>query len=450
MNSRAIQKLKTKFIMVAMFSFIIVMVFTGSLINIANILSVRSQARRALNYIVEHEGEIPDYDEFTYSGNTEGSSQAYSESTSQAYSEAASTADTDWNEQKEERAVESLPREFRYSARYFAVIFDKDYYVLEVESSHIASLNEEQIVEMARNVEDNYFDFGQEGNYFYKVAQLDDDRTIVVVLDSSQQIELNSTVIRSTVLICAAGLLITGLIVWLFSSRAIRPEIENVRRQKQFITNASHELKTPLAVIRANTEIIEMMSGENEWTQSTMRQVDRMNGLIQNLVMIARAQEQEDRSILAEIDVTKVVRESVEPFRSLAQQDKKELSMNLAEDVKMIANESRIRQLLSILIDNAIKYCDDGGKIEVALDRLRKGKTVRVAVSNSYAEGENVDYSKFFDRFYREDQAHNVDRGGYGIGLSMAESICQSYRGSIDAAWKDGIITFTCLLSSWG
>lgn len=476
MNSRAIQKLKTKFIMVAMFSFIVVMVFTGGLINIANLISVRAQARRVLNYIVEHEGEIPDYEEIaiasqteTASGESSGeipvvssagdhagtsstsadSARTSAESSSDAYSIAASMASSDWTAQEEEAAIESLPKEFRYSTRYFAVIFDEEDNVLKIESSHIASLDEEQIVAMAEDIIDNYWNFGEEDGFFYEVAQLDDERTIVVVLDSSQQIELNRSVIRSTVLICAAGLLITGFIVWLFSSRAIRPEIDNARRQKQFITNASHELKTPLAVIRANTELIELMNGESEWTQSTMRQVDRMNGLIQNLVMIARAEEQEDRSFLAEIDVTKVVKESVEPFRSLAQQDRKELSMNLAADVKMVANESKIRQLISILVDNAIKYCDDEGKIEIALDTLKKGKIVRIMISNSYAEGANVDYSKFFDRFYREDQAHNVDKGGYGIGLSMAESICKVYRGSIDASWKDGIITFTCLLASW-
>ncbi len=270
---------------------------------------------------------------------------------------------------------------------------------------------------------------------------------ITVFLDYSQQVNTNNAVIRMTVLICASGFLITLVLVILFSGRMIRPEIKNARRQKQFITNASHELKTPLAVIRANTEIEEMMNGESEWTQSTMRQVDRLSGLIQNLVMITRAEETEDRSVLSRIDVSAAVEESVRPVASLAQQEKKELVRQISPDVKMVADGSKIRQLTTLLIDNAFKYCDEGGTVSVSLDTQKKGKLIRLVVSNNFADGANVNYSKFFERFYRQDQAHNVDAGGYGIGLSIAESIVHSYNGTIDASWKDGIISFTCLLS---
>ena len=103
--------------------------------------------------------------------------------------------------------------------------------------------------------------------------------------------------------------------------------------------------------------------------------------------------------------------------------------------------------LASLLIDNAFKYCDENGRVTFTLDTLKKGRTLRMICSNSYAEGASVDYSRFFDRFYREDSSHNSDKGGYGIGLSIAESICQQYGGSIDVSWKDGEISFTCLLN---
>ena len=236
------------------------------------------------------------------------------------------------------------------------------------------------------------------------------------------------------------------MLVLLLSSRAIRPEIENSRKQKQFITNASHELKTPLAVIRANTEVIEMLQGESEWTQSTMHQVDRMDGLVQNLVMIARAEEQEDRSAMGEIDVSRVVVDSVDPFRALARQEEKELVCNVAKDVRMMADGSAIQQLCTLLVDNAIKYCDDGGRVTVEVSQPKKGR-VTLVVQNTFANGRKAQFNRFFERFYRDDQAHS-NGGGYGIGLSVAESICKRYRGGIKAVWKAGVVSFICQLRS--
>ena len=114
----------------------------------------------------------------------------------------------------------------------------------------------------------------------------------------------------------------------------------------------------------------------------------------------------------------------------------------------MNAVESRIRQLTVILIDNAFKYCDEKGLVHITFSRTRIGRQARLTVSNSYAAGKDVDFSRFFERFYREDTSHtaNENAGGYGIGLSIAESICTQYKGSIRASWKDGIITFTCVL----
>ena len=110
----------------------------------------------------------------------------------------------------------------------------------------------------------------------------------------------------------------------------------------------------------------------------------------------------------------------------------------------MTANKGQLSQLMSLLLDNAIKYCDDGGTVKISLSQ--KGKGIKLNVSNSYAAGENQDYSRFFDRFYRDDKSHNIDKGGYGIGLSIADGIVKQYRGKIDVSWKDGVIDFSCHL----
>ncbi len=434
MNERSIKRLRKKFIMIAMLSFLFVMLFTGALINLANILSTRYTTGLILDYIIDNDGELT-----TAKQRQDG--------------EAASDAETIEHFQQDH----DFTPEFRYSTRYFCVFYNPDGSIGEVKTDHIATVSEKTAISYAKDVQENPLPFlknttfGKYKDYYYKIGKASDGRKLIVFLDSSTQVATNNTIIRATILICGTGILITFIIVWVFSSRLIQPEIENMKRQKQFITNASHELKTPLAVIRANTEVEEMINGESEWTQSTMRQVDRLNGLIQNLVMITRAQEQEDKSVLSSINVTDVINQSIDPYESLAKQDHKILVRNLTQNVTMVADASKIQQLSTLLIDNAFKYCDPEGTITISLDTIKKGKTVRLVVSNNYAEGANVDYTRFFDRFYRQDQSHSQsqedNKGGYGIGLSIAESICQSYQGSINATWKDGIISFTCLLN---
>ena len=416
MNSARIQALKRKFILISMVSFVLVMLITGSMVNISYELAMRSQMREVLDDLVKNEGVLPEMDQSQASRNSEVQDHRFFE------------------------------EEARRGMRYFSVIFDAENETPEVNIRQAFMLNEDEAIEYARAVLEKRFHFGRYQSYYYKTAELSDGRMIAVFVNNELQLQIRTAVIRYTVLICGAGVLITFLVVWLLSNRAIRSEIENAQRQREFITNANHELKTPLAVIRANTELSEMMNGETEWTQSTLRQVEHMNGLIQNLVMISKAAEKEDRSAMGVIDVSKAVRETVEPFTSLAVQDKKELVRTIEENVTLRADESKIRQLTSILVDNAFKYCDAQGKIEVSLTTQKKGKQVCLTVSNSYKEGEKTDYNRFFERFYRKDESHE-NQSGYGIGLSMAESICSQYGGRIRAEWKDGMISFICQLT---
>jgi len=287
---------------------------------------------------------------------------------------------------------------------------------------------------------------GRYGNYYFLKAEKDEG-TVVALLDCTSEIEGMLRLMTATFITCAAAFLITLVLVIVLSGKMIRPEIENANRQRQFITNASHELKTPLAVIRANTELIELTHGEDEWTVSTLKQIDHMNGLIQNLVMIARAEEKEEKSKMSRIEASSVVKDTVKPYEASAKQRGVGLEYNISDGVFLVADESKIRQLTTILVDNAVKYCDDGGNVSVYLSPIKKGKDgVRLTVANSFAKGEGVDCGRFFDRFYREDKSHNIDKGGYGIGLSIAQSICESCGGTIKATWKDGIMNFICQL----
>ena len=407
-----------------MLSIAAVVLFISGFINAANLISTRRQIREVLTYICDNNGDLTQGTE----GPPENETEDIDLSLFSVFGHGLISA--------------NLYPEFRYATRYFTVLFDEDDEVASVKTGHISAVAKEQAEELARKVRGRFLSFGNYSVYYYMVRENEDGTAIVAFLDCTAQVAVNLRVLYASLIICFGGMLLVFWPVWHFSNWAIQPELRAVSRQKQFITNASHELKTPLAVIRANTEVLEMIEGENEWTTSTMRQVDRMSGLIGNLVQIARAEERADKSRMTSLPLSRCVAETADTFEPVATSDSKKLVREIADDVTIIADEGAMRQLVSLLIDNAIKYCDEGGTVTVRLDR--KGKFARLTVSNDFKAGAGVDYSRFFERFYRQDKSHNTEKGGYGIGLSIAESIVRQYDGTIGVSWSNGVISFTC------
>ena len=332
---------------------------------------------------------------------------------------------------------------FRDQTDYLVVKYDNEGNLISIDGRYSKS-TKGYFIEMSDEILQGKPGYGQRGRIWYKYVQTDDGAAIAFV-DSTFEVFALRRLALITLTVCIAGLGITYILVVHFSDAIVASEVETFNKQQDFITNASHELKTPLSVIRANTEMSQMINGEDEWSVSTLKQVDHMNGLISNLVMISKAQELEDKTVMSEVDATSIVESSVKPFESVAAKEKITLTEELAPSVKMTADASKIMQLTTILVDNAIKYCDEEGTVKVELAQIRKG-ALRLTVTNTYKEGANVDYNKFFERFYREDKSHNIDKGGYGIGLSIAENICRQYNGNIKAVWKNNEISFICQL----
>lgn len=466
MNAKTIQQLRIKFIIIAMCSVALVEFFIASFINITNNITTTNNIHTVLDYLCENEGDVYPED-FTSDHSTgddstideskadsktdESRVDSHSKKTEEEKAEAEVNNDIDDNQDLSIFTVfansitsESVSPEFQYATRYFAVLYDVDGNITEVKKTHIAAVDDDQARAYAGVAKVRGRRYGNLGIYYYEYLVDDDGSSIVVVLDCRSQVHSFLRLFYASLIICLGCLLIIFWPVFILSNQAIQPEIHNIELQKRFITNASHELKTPLAVIRANTEVLEMLDGENEWTESTMRQVDRMSGLIQNLVQIARAEEQADKSTLTEIDIGKIVSDTAETFRPVAEQEGKSITSEISDNVVIVADEGVIRQLTSLLLDNAIKYCDENGTISVNVSR--KGKAAKLVVSNNFKDGANVDYSRFFERFYRDDPSHNTEKGGYGIGLSIAQSIIRQYRGDISVSWKNGIISFTCII----
>lgn len=451
METREINRLRQKFIAIALASVLIVMLFIGGVaVGLLHLYS-SVQIHTALDAIgtryergISGGGEKKGTDSSGESGNSSRNADSSSSDSS------SGTDGIDPSETLENKPLYGFnllsPRLLSVSS-FFTVEMTEDKTSIRINTVNLDSLEDTNAYALALQALERGGHYGNIGIYYYAITTLSNGNTLVAMLNNQENTYMELSISILITGLCMIGLFITFFIIRALSYRAIQPSIENATRQKEFITNASHELKTPLAVISANTEFIEMMNGKSEWTESTLNQVDRMNGLIQNLVMISRSSEQES-TISSECNVSKAVQETVEPFEALAKREEKDLAVNITPGVTMITDESAIRMLSSTLVDNAIKYCDEKGMIGISLIPTKKKNTCILTVSNSYADGANIDCRRFFDRFYREDQSHHTEGGkkGYGIGLSVAESIANRNGGSIRVDWKDGIIAFTAYL----
>ena len=343
--------------------------------------------------------------------------------------------------------VELTP-ESRYRMRYFLITLDENGNVEKTSLSHIAEINEETARQLALNQYRFHRKSGMieyaRSSYYYKSVPQPDGLTVIGFLECTQEVRSVNAMRAITLLVCMLVVVLFVVILRLLSRRAIAPYVENIISQKQFITNASHELKTPLAIISANAEAIEMIDGKSEWTDNILAQVRRSTDLINSMLALARMSETQ-KTELTQVGLTDVVRESVTSFQAVVSQKGRKLESEIADGIFVMGDRNLLMELSNILIDNAVKYCDDDGTIHVALRKKGKAGAV-LSVANDYQKGAGLDCSRFFRRFYRGDSSHNSGMEGHGIGLSMAKSITEKMGGSIGAAWKDGIITFTVIL----
>ena len=335
--------------------------------------------------------------------------------------------------------------------RYFSAYVDSTNKVITMNTEHIANLSETDVIFYIRKIlsgKNRYGNFTTtDGQKFaYKLSLHEDESKLIVVLDTTSYIEDRADLIDTSVFIFFSNLVFFIIIFVIFSGKVMMPFMENYRNQKAFITNAGHELKTPLAIISANNELCEMIGGENEWTKSTKEQVERMTDLINRLVVLARFEEKsEEKSDVAEknINFSDIVTKSANSFKSMAIKGGKNFESNIQKNLCILGDDGAIYELVNILIDNANKYCDDGGTVGVGL--LQHGitfKKAKLVVYNTYKSGKGVDYSRFFERFYREDKSHNSNVSGYGVGLSIAGNIVKRHKGKIHISYKNDTIYF--------
>lgn len=282
---------------------------------------------------------------------------------------------------------------------------------------------------------------------YYKFHRADNGsgETVIALLNASDSLYSVFTVALISGVIGLVCFLLVLLIVILASRRAVGPIAESYIRQKQFVTDAGHELKTPLTVISANNELLRILYGDNEWSDGIDRQVTKMSGLVQNLIALAKMDE-EQKPVFSSFNLSDAVYDTVMSLENLIRSRERSLSLDIEEGVFCTGDESRLRQLVSILMDNAAKYCDEKGVISVS---LKADRMIRLQVVNDYDAVDSCDLEQVFLRFYRADKARTPD-GSYGLGLSIARSIVELHRGTIHAkALGHDKILFEVLLHNY-
>lgn len=330
---------------------------------------------------------------------------------------------------------------------YFSYSIDSKEAITSSNLEHIRDFDSSDLLELAELVdyeqEEGWIKVG-EVSYAYRIQKQSNQALFLVVLDTSTFVHHRTDLFSASIKLSIYSLILFVLVVFIFSGRAIKPYVENAEKQKRFIANAGHELKTPLAIIAANTEMQELLEGETEWSKSTKDQVHRMTELINRMVTLAKMEEQPDL-VLSTVDFSRVAKDAAEDFKAALMKEGKEFEINIQPGIQIKAEEKSLFELVTILVDNACKYCDPEGKVVVRLNQTPL-RQARLEVSNTYVEGKEVDYSRFFNRFYREEESHNSRISGFGIGLSMAEGIVKVFKGKIYAHYKGDTITFRVLL----
>ena len=319
-----------------------------------------------------------------------------------------------------------------FATRHFTVFFDKDGAVSNTFTESIYSIGDDLAVKYAEKAIDEGDERGWMSNYRYKIFTTDFGKGVVFVDGSTSRAALmqSSTIAGLVLLVCAALVLV---LIFLFSKKAVKPIAESYEKQKQFVTDANHELKTPLTLILANLDIAEAELGKNEWLDDIRSEGHRMTELVNQLVALSRMDEEAHTVALTQIDLSYLVADSVSEFEPLAISRGKALHASVDKDVTLLGDEALVHRLVGILLDNAVKYCDVGGEISVM---LRRGRRIVLSVENTYSGVDEVELHRLFDRFYRADKARKFT-GGYGIGLSMAKAIAQKHKGEITAYKKD-------------
>ena len=338
------------------------------------------------------------------------------------------------DESRPDRGGDQEPA-YQLSTFYTVVLTDKGDLV-SVDNGDKEIYSEDKLVKLAKKALSEDIRHGRSDNLTYTISKKGDYK-LVAFMDNTVSEAGLKTMLRYVVIVGLAAMVFMFFISLTLSRNIIRPLEENDKRQKRFISDASHELKTPLAVISANSEMLSREIGPNEWLANIQYENNRMAGLVKQLLDLSHA----ESAVIAmeDLDLSRILMGEVLAFEIVAFEAGKEIIANIGDDIRLRANKSQLTQVISILLDNALKH-STGSKIEVTLSQ--SNNMVLLDVVNEAKEISQEKLDHLFDRFYRIDEARNSQGNHYGIGLSIAKAVIEGHRGHIEASYKNGKICF--------
>lgn len=383
-----IKKIRYKLILILSLSLFIVLASTILIINLVNFNNVNSSADNILNFLSYNDGEfkvdIPKFDE---NQNQDFDNHGFSH---------------------------KMDIETPYQTRYFYVKKDNSSYNCNV--SHVAKINEEDSIQYFIKASNKSSSRGYIDSYRYYKKNMN----FIIFVDCSNELETAYDFLKNSLIISSVGYAVVFILVFVLSKYAIKPISENYEKQKRFITDASHELKTPLTIISANNELLEMINGYNEANIVISKQVDRMTNMVKNLTSLSRVSEINKLSNVNKVSVSDTLLDVSSLFKNNFLSSNKSYKVDIKQDLNTKGDENLLRQLFSIILDNALKYSVS----YVILRAYKENKKVILTCSNDCLNLKKGNLNHYFERFYRSDESRGSSITGNGIGLSIAKSIC--------------------------
>ncbi len=453
-----IKKLKVRFIILAMISLTVLLSLIVAGMNIANYRNVVNDADKRLEVLEENSGKLLGgrFDMMAPPGNIYDQDYRNADEDSEGYFG------------RKGPGGPYMSRDEAEEARFFMVTTGQDGSIQSTNVNRISSVDEDEAASMAKQVLASGDEAGFIDDFRYSVDDVNGGKR-VTFLDCGRTLTSFKEFLKASVLMSLLGLLAVFFVILYFAGRIVRPVAESYEKQKRFITDAGHEIKTPLAIIKANIDLMDMEldsaeAGKTEDDRSSAvgelreslsdinDQVDRLTGLTNDLVYLSRMEEAENSLVMTEVPISDIVEETVSSFEPLAAEKGKAISKVIEPMVAVQGSSKELEKLVSILMENAIKYSagpreielndgEDGMPVPPVIDVRfgKEGKSAVLRISNrTENELTNESLSHVFERFYREDSSRNSETGGHGIGLSMASAIVKAHGGEISARTTDG------------